>query len=400
MSITISEITINDTRLSGNPIWVKCTASGIPAGASGYKILLKAESVDGELVGSPFSPDAIPPDGNNEALFDLSGLVDQDVEKDFRWPLDGKSHGYPALVYDIMLYAGEQYIDSDGELQENYESVFQPVFIVKGKIPEYLLKKLNAASSDWYTWFATGGRFLSLMPLQQMVAPYQPVKLWIKGNNPSAAAYSFTCYVKGYFDDGTDQTINFSADIYRDMLHEFDVQPENIGFTLDDGSKKLIKYEVWGSGNSVTYEHRIFHIDWSHQEKYYYLLVDNQVGGIECIWLSGRVKYNPTGEKNIAVEPLPKGAGVKISTRKISGNSRRRQWTINTGIKSTPGEMPGLDILLDAPAAWLAVPPADGSTALTNYEIIPVIVESDELNLYDDLNYGLDNVDLRLTEAH
>ena len=62
MAITLSEIAANSTHLSGNPIWVKAATSGIPAGATGYKILLQVISSNGELYGSPFTPDAIAPD--------------------------------------------------------------------------------------------------------------------------------------------------------------------------------------------------------------------------------------------------------------------------------------------------------------------------------------------------
>ena len=88
MSVTLSEISINSTHLSGNPIWVKATSSGIPAGATDYKILLKTESADGSLVGSPFE-DAIAPD-SLVAWFNISGWVDQYIEKNFNWPLSGR----------------------------------------------------------------------------------------------------------------------------------------------------------------------------------------------------------------------------------------------------------------------------------------------------------------------
>ena len=400
MAITLSEIEANSTHLSGNPIWVKAATSGIPAGATEYKILLQVISSDGELYGSPFTPDAIAPDASNEAMFEISGLVDQEMEKDFQFPLSGLYHGHPGLVYGIKLKPGERYINSNGDLQENWGDLMGPVFIVKGKLPKGLLSELNDAGSKWYDYFAIGGRFLSLMPLEQTVSPYQPVKVWMKGNNPDINSYVYTIVITGYFDDGTTQVVEQTPMIYRDMLFEMDLQPAHHGFVLNNGSKKLLKYTVSGSGNGVDYETRTFNIDWDYREKYWYVFVDNQIGGIECIWLKGRMKYVPTGERIVSSRPQPKGAGVKTPTLLVSGNNRQRKWIINTGYKTGAGEMEALDILLDAPRAWLAIPPDNGSTDLDDYALTPVIFTAGELNLRDDMEYGMDNVDIEIIEAH
>ena len=162
---------------------------------------------------------------SNEAMFEISGLVDQEIEKDFKFPLSGRVHAYAAMAYGIKLKPGERYIDSNGDLQENWGAELEPIFIIKGKLPKFMLAELNDAESTWYDYFATGGRFLSLMPLEQTVSPYQPVKVWMKGNNPDINSYVYTIVITGYFDDGTTQVIEQTPTIYRDMLYEFDAQP-------------------------------------------------------------------------------------------------------------------------------------------------------------------------------
>ena len=88
-----------------------------------------------------------------------------------------------------------------------------------------------------------------------------------------------------------------------------------------------------------------------------------------------------------------------IPSLRVSGNSRQRKWIINSGYK--PGEMPALDILLDSPNAWLALPPETGDkTNIQLYSLVPVIATSNNLSLLDDMKYNMDSVDVELTEAH
>lgn len=393
MGVTLSDIVLESTHLSGNPIWVKGTTSGIPSGATNYKILLKVVSPDGVLEGGPFI-DPIAPDANNEALFNISGLVDQAVDKDFTWPLSGRVKAHPDMAYDVWLYMGERYYDSNGDLQESFNALWGGIFIVKGKLPKIKLAEYNDAGEDWFSVFATGGKFLTWLPTTQTVSPYQPVKLWYRCPVTSGSiTITLTC--TGTFSDGSTQTITQSTTVSRASLHEFDLQPENMGFVLDNGTKKLIKYTF----TATDFETRTYLIDWEYYDKYWYLFVDNQIGGIDCIWLRGEVIYSPTGVRTISGKPLVKGAGVKIPTLKVSGNSRQRGWQINSGGKSRE-EIAALDILLDSPNAWLAIPPAaSGSYALSGYSIAPVIITDTEFELSNTLN-DIDSVDITLIEAH
>ena len=90
--ITLSNIAATSTHLSGNAIEITATTSAIPPGATRYQILLKIVSVDGVLIGSPFI-DAVAPDADGVAEFDISGYVDQPVVKDFHWPIPTEFEG-------------------------------------------------------------------------------------------------------------------------------------------------------------------------------------------------------------------------------------------------------------------------------------------------------------------
>ena len=393
MSVTLSGITPSSTHLSGNPIQVLVTSSGAPAGSSAYEVLLKIESVDGELEGAPFI-DADTPNADGLVKFNISALVDQAVSRSIAWPIptlyEGKFHGYLNMVYDVHLIPGEKYIDSNGVLQETFGAPLG-IFVVKGKMPEYLLAEFNEDNTDWSKWYCEGKHFMSLMPREQTVSPYQPVKLWWKTNQVSEA---FTGTITAYYSDGSTEVHTDAGISYRTILFEYDLQPPQLGFILDNGIKRLVKYTCTVGGETFT-----FNVDWAHYEKYYYLFVDNQIGGIECIWLKGRMKYEPEGKRTISVKPRQQGDGIKIPSLRVSGNSRQRKWIINSGYK--PGEMPGLDILLDTPNAWLALPPEGGDTTdIQQYSLIPVIVSSNSLALFDDMNNNMDETDIELLEAH
>lgn len=391
--VTLSGITASSTHLSGNPIQVIVTSSGAPAGCKAYEVLLKIESLDGELEGAPFI-DADTPPASGVVKFNISALVDQAVSRSMAWPIpdlySSRYHGYENMVYDVFLSAGEKYIDADGKLVETFGSGIT-VFVVKGKMPEYLLAQLNTLNTDWSTYFCAGKRFFSLLPKTQFVSPYQPIKLWWKTNLISEDIVMTT---KAYYSDGSTATHTSSFTAYRPSLMEFDVQPEYMGFVLKNATKHLVKYTC-----SIHEEIYTYVIDWNYYEKYIYLFVDNGIGGIDTIWLKGRVKYEPEGQRTISAKPRQQGDGVMIPSLWVTGNSRQRKWIINTGYK--PGEMPGLDILLDTPNAWLAMPPkSENTTDLSRYELIPVIVQNNSLTLYDDMNDNLDMVDIELLEAY
>lgn len=386
---TITGIASQSTHLSGNPIELTVTGSGAPAGSSGYQLLLKVVSADGELPGGPFI-DAITP-ASDSALFDISALVDQHVQKTFSFPLSGFTNPHPQMVYDIWLYAGERYIDENGDLQETFESSSTLIFVVKGKLPEWKLSQLNQSGQTWHSHYCEGNRILSMLPRTQTVSPWQPVKLFYKPASTAARPATLI----GTFSDGSTQTITQNFTYYADVIFELDIMPEHMGFVLNNGTKRLEKYTCAFGSELFT-----FNIDWTPREKYYYLIVDNQLGGMDCIWLRGRMKYAPTGERNMASKPRASGSGPKVPSLSVSGNRRRRRWVINTGF--APGELVALETLLDSPNSWLLLPPPDGNGGWLNitYEVIPVIVQSSELELHDDMADGMEYTDIEIIEAH
>lgn len=393
--ITISEIAASSTHLSGNPIKVKATTSGIPVGATDYMILLKIVSVDDVLFGGPFVA-AIAPDADLVSDFEISGWVNQEIEKDLTWPVpdqyQGRTHGHENLAYDVQLVPGERYINSSGNLVENYQTTWGTLFIVSGELNEYMIAQLNSAAHTWYSYYCTGGRWLTVMPENQKTAPYQPVKLWWKAPGDITVALK----AKAYYTDGTTAEFAVNYDLYRGVLNEFDVRAADFGFTITDATKKLWYYEVWLDGDPAVAK-QTYTIDHRYVEENWYLFADNKIGGIECIWLGGRVKYAPAGSRSFSKRPQRSGEGIKQRTRYTQAKSLRR-WTINTGYKSR-GEMEALLVLLNTEYAWLAIPPAGGSNDITQYQLTPVIVVNSDLPLLDNSADVLD-FDIELEEAY
>jgi hypothetical protein len=397
MSITISEIANTDTKLSGNEIRVVATTSGAPAGATEYKILLKIESPDGLLFGAPFI-DAIAPNAAGVAVFDISGYVDQHHDFDIKWPIpneyEGRWHGYPSQAYDVRLSAGERYIDEDDELQESFQSVWGTVFVIKGKLDNLQLARLNDIGATWFSHYCEGGRWFSYLPLVQTIAPNQPVKLWWK---PPTTSFSFTLKGKAYYSDGSTRNYSGSGMMWYNVIFEFSVQPRGLEFYPVIGEAKLLYYEMWMEG-SPGVEKRTFIVDQAYHENNNFLFIDNGMGGAETIWLSGAIKFNPSGDQTIASKNFISGSGTKKRTRFLSSSNRTRKWTINSGFKSK-AEMAALDMLLDTRNAWLALQPESGSTLIEDYSLIPVIITSSELGLTDSMN-DLQSVDIEIEEAY
>lgn len=398
MALTISNITNTQKYLSGNDIWVKVHTSGTTGML--YKILLQVISWDGLLFGSPFTPDEVAPDSNGDAWFNISGIVDQHFDKTFQWPLSNKVSGYNDLAYDIHLKCGETFLDALTLARTtNWNEQEGAFFIIKGKLKPSELTKLNSQGATFHSKYIAGGKWFSTLPLIQYVAPHQPVKLW--WSPPSIAENGVNFNVKGYYSDGTNETKTTSPGLYADILYEFDCQPALHGLALQTSTKRLLYYEVTLTG-TVTVEKRTFIIDWNVYENNYFLFVDNQIGGIECLWLHGSATFKPSGSATVSTRLLQRGSGIKFATRVSGGNSQTDKWQINSGHHAA-AEIEQFKILLGKPQAWLAIPPSGQygviHTDLSQYTLVPVIIDNDELELVDS-SEDLLSVEINLSEAY
>ncbi len=100
------EIIGKPVQLTGNDIWIKISGGGAPSGAVDYKYMLKLFSTDGQIPGAPFV-DAIAPDENGEAFFNISGLVDIPFPAVFEYPPVGAIRANRAQTLKVQELAEE-----------------------------------------------------------------------------------------------------------------------------------------------------------------------------------------------------------------------------------------------------------------------------------------------------
>lgn len=343
MAITAT-ISGGAVQLTGNPVRILCSGGAAPVNSSEYKIMLRVISTDGKLEGAPFDPDAITPDSNGEALFDISGLVDQPVTAVFQWPVSGAVVAYPTQAFNIKVQPGERYIDSDNLLQETWgaeSSVFQ---MLKGGLSPRQVSVMKDAGYTFYAKYIQAGKFLTARPWGDEVHPAQPVKLWFM----PAANGSGTLTIKYYFDDGSDATYTTAVTLDVDNLYEFNVNPALLGVNIQPTGKKVTHFDVSIPTKS---ESRRFTYDWRPCERPVYLMFANTFGGVDDVYFSGYIQDKFSTDGAVSYRPQQLADTVYTPTLLQLDKTGRNRWSINTGWKSLT-HIQYLRDLLVAKQAW------------------------------------------------
>lgn len=376
-------------HLSGNPLFVQISGATIPSGATNYKVLCKVTSTDGVLIGGPFI-DAKVPDGSGDALFDVSGYVDQPVEKVFEYPLSGGLNPYSNDTLDMTFTPGESYIDSNGDLQENWGTASDGNYVVKGGVGPRKLGEYNDTSSSFYADYVTGKKFLTHMPSTQVVHPYQPVKLWFL----AAGTYSAAVSIKGYFDDGSTYTKQNTHTFTLNIMHEINFMPFHMDQTNlfpEAFGVKMTHFECWIEGVTAK---MTFYIDHTYHEQCNFLFALNSLGGVDCIWLSGEVEKGYKTESVQAVRPFPSTGTAKYRTAIVAQRTGQRTWRINTGWKSKT-EIEAMRDLLLSKQVWLL----EDAPTYNSGTLHPVTIETSSTTLYNSQE-DLYALDVEMSEAH
>jgi hypothetical protein len=335
-------------QLTGNPVRILCTGGAAPANSSEYKIMLRVISTDGKLEGAPFDPDAITPDSNGEALFDISGLVDEPVTAVFQWPVSSAVQAYPTQAFNIKVQPGERYIDENDLLVETWGAESAEFQMLKGGLSPRQVAVMKDAGFTFYAKYIQAGKFLTARPQSSAVHPLQPVKLWFMpdGNNNS------TLKMAGYYDDGSQEVKSANAFMNTDYLYEFNVNPVRLGFTLEPTGKRMLYFDVWLEYNgSLLSETFRFVFDWRPCERPVYLMFANTFGGVDDVFLSGYIQDKFTTEGAVSYRPQQLTDTVYTPTLLSLDKTGRNRWSINSGWKSIT-EIQYLRDLLVAKQAW------------------------------------------------
>jgi hypothetical protein len=378
-------------QLTGNPVIINCAGASIPYGASEYMVLLKIISQDGKLEGAPLV-DAIVPDVNGKAVFDISGILDQPYEVAFDNLLVSKFIEHPNRPFNIQVQPGERYISEAGLLVENYFSVSAVFQMIKGGLSPRQNAMMKALNETFYSKYIGGKKFLTPRPQSDYVHPTQALKLWFM------VEVNFTAYLKitGYYSDNTSTTVQSSVAMNEDSLYEFNCNPALHGLPLQPAyNKSLLFFDVWLENYGIKQSDvRRFQIDWRHCERPYFLFFANSLGGIDDVYLDGFGIDSFATEGSLAYRPVRTGDTVYTPTILSSNKTGRNKWKINSGWKSIPTIQFLRDLMLSK-QAWFMYP----NITYTSSIIVPIIIDNFDgpiINRQDDQW----NIDIEFTEAH
>lgn len=381
-------------HLSGNPIRVNITGAVIPAGATDYKILCKITSVDGLLIGAPFIDAKTPVTG--AASFDVSGYVDQPVDFVFQYPLTGLISPRDSHTLDIKFQPGERYIDSNGDLVEVWGELSATHYVLKGGLSFIDIGQYADDSTNFYAQFVTVLRFLTRIPTNRVVHPYQPNKLCFVSNTVQNGSIR----IDAYYDDGHLYTFSSSFSSYENIMHEMSASPylaDQVNLAPVIGGAKLLYYDYiiilykGGTPNAVSMR---FYVDHNYYENCNYLFAVNSLGGLDCIWLNGAVEKGFKVEQILSVKQWPSTGTRKTRTKIVSNKKGSRTWKINSGYKSTE-EMSAMPDLLLSNQVWLL----ENASAYNTGTLYPVIIANSEALLNSSMD-DLHSLEFEIEEAH
>lgn len=382
-------------QLSGNPIYIKIAGLSKPVGATNYKAILKLSSANIPSL-SNLPPDAIAPDAANEALFDISGLVDQPFMPEFQFPNVGVVTSNPRAAWNINIQYGETYIDSGGTLVVSWNpDNTNHIIVLKGGISDLRIGEYNDANTTFFEEWISAGKFLTNQPNNQKVSPGQIVKLWYLSPSINTVNAEWNCSIETNLKIahipkyGAVDLYSFQNSESPTGLAEFSVNPDFLGFTFASG-EWATSFTFWLStiAGDIT-ERRTFIVDNDYKENNNYLYVANSLGGaVDVIWLTGKVELSVDVSGTEGIKPLQPAFTAKTGSIVATSRSGRRKWKINTGYKSLEEINAMLDVCL-ARHLWLNI----------DNKLIPVLLANGDKLLSDTMS-DIHEIELELLEAH
>jgi len=377
-------------QLTGNPVIVNCTGASKPYGAYEYMVMLRTISQDNKLPGAPFH-DAVTPDINGAAKFDISGLLDHPLEVSFQYPATDKYIEHPFRPFNIQIQPGERYINETGILVETWFAVSDVFQMIKGGLSPRQNAMMKAINQTYYSKYIAGKKFLTPRPWGDFVHPNQAVKLWFMVVQNYQALFK----IKGYYSDGTDVTVGTDVILNTDSMYEFNCNPALNGIPIEPSyNKRLLYFDVWIDLLATTSDVRRFEVDWDYCERPYFLFFANSLGGIDDVYLSGFGIDEFGVEGTLAYRPVRPSDTVFTPTILSSNKTGRNKWKINSGWKSIPTIQFFRDLMLSK-QAWFMYPNISSTSSI----IVPVIIDNFDGPIIDRQEDQW-NIDIEFTEAH
>ncbi len=380
---------LGDVLLSGNPIWAEVAALK-PAGATNYKILLRTVSTDSALVGSPFIQEKAP-DDDDMAYFNIQCFVDQPATYTFEYPQATKAIAHALLAFDITIEAGESYTDSNGDPQTVWSGTTESHRILKGglshdKMHDYLPYRFY----DDFINDGGGTKFLTWLPDYSKISLTQPLKLWYI--YPYSTSKTLDIHYDVYYKNDAIVNKTETVTLDPDKLYEFNLSPELWNVDAQDNGHDIdyITFDLIDSSDLGYSELRTFYLNTNYYEQNNYIFYKNSIGGVDCLWLTGKKTELHNSERTIATRTDNHSSYGNLNqpTKVVTTVSGHRGWNINTGYKSK-AEIQHLRDFALSNQIWLA----DGEY------LVPVYLDDKEKVLYD-IDRNLDSLDIKIIEAH
>jgi len=386
----IATVTGGAVQLTGNPVIINCTGGTHPTYFTEYMILLKTISQDGKLNGAPFT-DAITPDADGKAVFDISGILDQPLEITFDNSLVYKFIEHPTQAFNIQVQPGERYLDSSGLLVEKWFAVSDIFQMVKGGLTPRQNALMKGLNQTYYSKYIEGKRFLTPRPWGDFVHPNQAVKLWFM-SYVSHVTY-FT--IQAFYSDGTDDTVQSEIPLNIDALYELNCNPALHGLPLEPTGKRLLYFDVWLEHYGMVFsDKRRFEVDWNYCERPYFLFFANSLGGIDDVYLRGFGIDSFDITSSLAYRPVRPSDTVYTPTIIAPNKSGQNKWKVNSGWKSIGTILFFRDLMLSKQAWFL-----NAGLSNTGGSIVPIIITNSDVQLVNRQDDQW-NVDIEFVEAH
>lgn len=371
------------TQLSGNRVQAVVTTDTVQG--SLYRLLLKISSLDNSF---PEGIDAIEPDADKKAIFDLRNRVSMPIDYEFTWPLTGDVFVKHALMAKkVAIDIGESFIPDNPPKQVNWSGLAgadYQILILKGALSKHEQSKYNENGKTFYEEYIEAGRFLTNLPQTQKICAGQPVKLWYI--TKEAATQNVALKVDYTNTDGTTGSTTIAGTIDPDALYELCVDTGSLG--LNGSQIRSYSVSLEKDGLAVS-EIRTFNVDHTYYEQNTFIFYANLVGGIDCLWFTGHTKFlypttSQTSERNTQTTDTQKKGTIETDYK-----SGYRKWVINSGNTEDIAYQVALIELLNSCDIWIP----DGN------DIIPVMLEDGDNALYD-TQEDIQNTELTFREAH
>jgi hypothetical protein len=384
MALTIN-IPGGNVQLSGNRVQIEITTDTITGEM--YNLLLKTTSADDSF---PEGIDAIEPDDDNKAIFDIRNRVTLPIVYSFTWPLIAQvAVEQSQMAKLVQLDIGERYVDqTSGENVDTVnwaglEGSAYEVLILKGGISKHQQAKYNEQGVTFFSEIIQAGLFLTELPDNMQVKGGQPVKLWYI--TPELTAQSLILEVNYIELDGTPGSLEHAVTVNPGTMTEICADTGDLGLDASNilsYSVQLKKSDLYAS------EQRTFRVINRYYENNNFILYANRLGGIDCLWFTGHFKKLHPTESEISNRDARITDTQQRPTIDVDYKSGRRAWEINTGYKREE-EIKALSGLFESRNVWLL----DGN------DIIPLIItdgENELLNSAEDIH----SVTITFREAH